>query len=136
MRRIRITKNLLAALPEKVAEVVRDVQSRYPGIKSLTVRHERPGFELYLAEGEEYTVVYYDRTLKEVVVSPTVEMAAAHSGGAVGDMRIGTRVPLPPGSVVANVYYAGGYRLALINVLPDAALPDGDTILLGDAAGR
>lgn len=104
--------------------MLQSAQRSHPNIKTFRVRPQPSGWKLYLSEGHEYQVFHYDAIQKQSVLSAPLEMAAEHTGGAVGDKRIGAEVQIPDGAVVLEIYYAGagGYKAILHHIDAQLAL--------------
>lgn len=112
--KIRISKKSLKEFEGAVADAILKLQARHGTIKSFTYDNQPSGYQLYLAEGDRYTCIYGDKAM-------SIEMVAEHNFGyqAKGfSYEIGATIPIPAGTTILTVYYAGvkGYQLHITNV--------------------
>lgn len=113
-QKIRISKKSLKAFDGAVANAILQLQGKHCTIKSFTYDTYPEGYQLYLAEGDRYTFVYGGKTM-------SIEMVAEHNFGYKAEnflYGIGASIPMPVGTTILTVYYAGvkGYQLHVTNV--------------------
>jgi len=113
----KLKKSEIRQLPRAVADRVLSLQNRYR-TRFCKLYLENPGFELYLAEGANYTLVYRGEEMSLQMVS---ERTMGMSGPKEA-YQVGRRVPLPQGTWVIefelflgkpiiNVSHVGPYQL-------------------------
>ena len=114
----KLRKAQIKQLPEKVANKITALQSRYR-TRSCDLYIESPGWQLYLAEATSY---YGWRNGQEFSMAMQSEMSL-HAGGAKQSHQIGRRIEVPQGSWIVefelfcgkpiiNVHHVGAFQLA------------------------
>lgn len=115
-KRTRLSKKFYKDIDQSnatLAQAMRRIQEEYPNIKSCTIVPQPAGYTVYHGEGERYVYVYNGQEMSLEMVSEA-SLGASNVRHEIG----AASAPLPGGSVVLRIWYAGidGYQLTVYPV--------------------